>query len=175
MNSLIYNNIISLGSNCAPAKAIREYFKIERAFPFDWWISGIDQLLYVILKDFDKMFEPDEMHIVAGSVPTVCSSRYGIAYHHDFARTEHDEIVTDILSQLSNVKEKYDFLFNRMDLVVRNSRTLFIRYGFDDDRLGISEAATKILKLKTLLESRWPDAEIKLLALATTELPTDFT
>ncbi len=161
-----YNNIISLGSNCAPAQAIRRHFGVGKAYPFDWWISSLDELIKVIECEFSRMFEPAEIEIYHASDWGVRSARYGISYHHDFTRQSDGSYdYNSVISELRSVQEKYIRRFNRLDEDVSAGRTLFIRYGVDLRGKTNDASIEGIPNLEKALLSIWPNAKWDLLVL----------
>jgi ribose 1,5-bisphosphokinase PhnN len=160
-----YDSIISLGSNCAPAKAIRDYFSIGEAYPFDWWISSLSQLTSAVRGRFEKMFEPEEVVPIKVVDWSVHSTRYGIAYHHDFKRVEEGYVMTAIREELPTVEDKYKRRFSRLKISVSSGRTLFVRYGIQDHDRSVDEAIEDVLNLDAALRAIWPTADFDLLAL----------
>jgi hypothetical protein len=165
-----FDHIISLGGNCSVARAIRDYFGVERASPFDWWLCHIEVLSNVLNSNFYKMFEYDEMQIVDEGT-SVISNRYWARYHHDFERDENDRILPDIKRQLPGVREKYAFMINRMTRLLNGSKVLFVRHSSDQALEDSPDTIyPKGVQLLDATRARWPTADVTLICLYTEQV-----
>ncbi|PZW51170.1 putative papain-like cysteine peptidase DUF1796 [Humitalea rosea] len=106
--------IFSLGPNCRNAWNLRHQFKVDRAYPFDWWITPAKSMLSLL--DRDRSFGVSREDLVI-SVPgptgnTVYNRRLNLLHHHDFARVNNIvEVVTD--AEIEQINAKYTALFAR--------------------------------------------------------------
>ena len=48
----MYNNIISIGFNCAIAASLRRYGLRNRTYPFDWGVSTMEGVLTAVKEKF---------------------------------------------------------------------------------------------------------------------------
>ncbi len=162
-----FDRIISLGCNCELALNIRDYFGIERAYPFDWWITPFQALWKLLEGRFHNLLNINNLE-VSSDLLTVRDKYYNLLYHHDFKRTEDDKIIPDSIDQqLSLVKQKYDMLIHRFFNDLQNKRVLFIRNRdgniphLDKDTTPMDE--NTFVRLYDLLEKLFPDSAISLL------------
>ena len=124
---------MSLGSNCEITGNIRSYFKIEEAYPFDWWMTPYHALLKILDNNFDGLFEEQNI-IVPHDKLSIIDKKYNILYHHDFERDKEGLIVTDNLElQLLHLKEKYHYLQQRFITKLSGKKILFIRNRCGND------------------------------------------
>lgn len=63
MNDTIYQDIISLGSNCVVALALQIVGKRKCSYPFDWNISTPEQLSFLFSTDF-TLFGPKSIQFI---------------------------------------------------------------------------------------------------------------
>jgi hypothetical protein len=125
-----YDQIISLGDWCAPASNIRRKFGLDRAMPFDWWITPYNALINVLTDDFSELFRRDNLEIITKNGMdrlSVMCGHYGILHHHDFRRNAEQKVELDALNDLQSVVEKYRFIVKRLYETCRNRRVLFLR------------------------------------------------
>jgi len=162
-----FDRIISLGCNCELALNIRDYFGIERAYPFDWWITPFQALWKLLEGRFHDLFNINNLE-VSSDLLTVRDKYYNLLYHHDFKKTEDDKIIPDLIEQqLPLVKQKYDMLVHRFFNDLQNKRVLFIRNRdgniphLDRDTTPMDE--NTFVQLYDLLEKLFPESAISLL------------
>lgn len=160
-----FDTIVSLGSNCAPAAAIRKYFSTPIAFPFDWWISSIDEILSAARNDFQDMFEEEDIEIYKVVDWSIRAGKFGIAYHHDFSRTESGYDLQTVLDALPAVKAKYERRFDRLRSRLTEGRTLFIRYGIEVRGKSQQESFSDLSDLANQFHRIFPLCDFELLAL----------
>jgi hypothetical protein len=171
-----FDKIISLGCNCELTWNIRDYFGIERAYPFDWWITPFRALWKLLENRFHNLFNINNLE-VSPDLLTVKDKYYNLLYHHDFERTEDDKIIADnIFQQLPLVKQKYDMLIDRFFKDLQKKRVLFIRNRegnishLDRDSTPMDE--NTFVQLYDLLEEMFPASEISLLVTNCTIFPS---
>jgi hypothetical protein len=162
-----FDRIISLGCNCELALNIRDYFGVERAYPFDWWITPFQALWKLLEGRFHNLFNINNLEL-SSDLLTVRDTYYNLLYHHDFERTEDHKIIPDrIEQQLPAVKQKYDMLMQRFFNDLKNKKVLFIRNRdgniphLDRDATPMDE--NTFVQLYDLLEKLFPDSAISLL------------
>ena len=99
----MYNNIISLGFNCAVAASLRKYGLRNRDYPFDWGVSKMEGILAAIKEEFVDFL--DEALITEVGNGVYYHNKYQYNFAHDFQDGIWNEI--DFEVQLQYVKEKY--------------------------------------------------------------------
>lgn len=123
--------IISLGPNCRNAWNLRHHFGLERAYPFDWWITPSRSALAMLEPSFRFHVTLDDLHISNRLHNTVYNSRLNVLHHHDFRRISRGPWKGSIRmidsTQVEQLNEKYAFLFRRMQAHIKaSSRPVFV-------------------------------------------------
>jgi hypothetical protein len=123
--------VVSLGGNCMVTMEMRQFFGIEAANLFDWWITPGDALVRLIENDFDNLFATRNLQLV-GDRKSVANLRYGILHHHDFPRNDEEDRVIAITDQdIRRNREKFAYLKRRWDDLADNpGPVLFVRYAW---------------------------------------------
>jgi Putative papain-like cysteine peptidase (DUF1796) len=128
-----YDKVISIGSNCEVTWNIRDYFSVDRAYPFDWWMTPFNATLELLDNRFSGLFEPKNLHVPVDR-KTVVDKRYNLMYHHDFERDAEGLVVLDTIDQqLAGLKKKYEFLSARFVDDLAGKKVLFIRNRCGND------------------------------------------
>jgi hypothetical protein len=116
--------VFSLGPNCKNSWNLRSYFGVERAFPFDWWITPARSMLAMLEPGFRFHVAPDDLLITppaADGGNSVYNRRLHLLHHHDFPR--RDNRVEGIApEQLAQVNAKYTALFARLHADIAAAR-----------------------------------------------------
>jgi len=132
--------LVSLGPNCRMTYNMREHFGVERAYPFDWWITPAASMLKMIQPGFRFHIERADLEIIPQPVfNTVLNKRLGMLMHHDFVR-ENDEWVREIPDdRIDLLNAKYSALFERLrtDLAAAQSVTAFVNGSISSAVFGI--------------------------------------
>jgi hypothetical protein len=111
---LVFDRVISLGSNCEVTANLRRYFRLERAYPFDWWITPLASVRILLENKFEDLFNPDNL-IVTEDLGSVVNKKYNLLHHHDFPRDNNDKIIPEKVSrEVGNLKNKFLFLQKRL-------------------------------------------------------------
>jgi tetratricopeptide (TPR) repeat protein len=115
--------IFSLGPSCRNTWNLRNYFGIERAYPFDWWITPAKSMLRMIESGFHFHVDLADLYITpTNEHNTVYNHKYNIMHHHDFPRRGPKEVVLSITDKdIQNINSKYKKLFERLFEDVRNA------------------------------------------------------
>ena len=91
---------ITIGTDCAPAAALRNLSLREFALPFDWVQMQPDQLCRILYNNFKGYHEN----------LTLCGSRiqngYGVYFPHDFPTIERTEIYINEEADVGGIPEK---------------------------------------------------------------------
>jgi hypothetical protein len=146
---------------------IRDYFGIQRAYPFDWWITPFQALWKLLENRFDDLFNIQHLE-VSSDLLTVRDRYYNLLYHHDFERTEDDHVIPDrIERQIPLLKQKYNMLIHRFLNDLKGKRILFIR-NRDGNISHLERDATPMdentfIQLYDLLERLFPGSALSLL------------
>lgn len=106
--------IVSLGPNCKTAWNLRDYFSLDTAYPFDWWITPIRTTLEMIRPDFVFNVEADDLAIIPdGATNTVHNRKLNLLHHHDFSRV--NGLVERLApAEIEQINSKYRHLFARL-------------------------------------------------------------
>lgn len=160
-----FDQVISLGSWCGPATAIRRHTGIDRAYPLDWWVTHHATLIKLLKCGLatEDLFNPDQLTIPAGA--TVVHRRIGVEFHHAF-QWEGREVVGGIGSQLPKVAEKFEFLRSRLNERVLRGATLFVRSDETTSDYPRDHFALRAHQVYEAIASNWPEADFHLLYLA---------
>jgi hypothetical protein len=128
----INQKVVSLGGNCMVAQEMRNYFKVETANLFDWWITPGDALIRLIEQDFEALFAPENLRLV-GDSQSVANLRYGNLHHHDFPRDDQrDRVISMTEEDFKRNQSKFAYLKRRWDDLGENEGpVLFIRYDWN--------------------------------------------
>jgi len=128
-----YHKIVSIGSNCEVTWNIRNYFGVDRAYPFDWWMTPFNSMIQLLDNQFDGLFDGRNIYVPPDR-KTVVDKRYNLMYHHDFERDADGLVVLDRIDrQLPNLKQKYDLLSDRFLKDLDGKEVLFIRNRCGND------------------------------------------
>jgi hypothetical protein len=174
---MTFDFIISLGSNCEITENIRSYFNLDKAYPFDWWMTPFSSLLHLLEERFTQLFEWQNL-TVSEDRQTVIDQHYNIMYHHDFKRDQDEKIRVDqIEEQLPNLKQKYTMLSQRFLTELRGKKVLFIRNRCGNDinylNADVSTLEHKhVYQLHRQLQSALPESRISILITNLPKRPT---
>lgn len=128
-----YHNVVSIGSNCEVTWNIRNYFNVDRAYPFDWWMTPFKSMIELLDNRFSGLFKARNIYVPPDR-KTVIDKRYNLMYHHDFQRDADGLVVLDSIDeQLIKLKEKYEFLSHRFINELDGKEILFIRNRCGND------------------------------------------
>lgn len=116
-----YQHVISLGHFCAVATELDKLGLRDASLPFDWVISPLESVLYMIESHFDGFLEIDNLKREDKRKYIVKDKKYDIAFYHDYKPN------LSIESQHSEVKSKYERRIKRFYEHIKE-KTLFVRY-----------------------------------------------
>lgn len=133
-----FDHIIGMGGHCQTAFQIRRYFDLDRAYPFDWWVTPTIGLVELLETGFEDIFREDYIKIVQETTgPAVTCSRYHLMHYHDFDEAKiNDAFSPYLVRQLcERNNSKFAYLITR--LLNLSGDVLFIRHAngwteFDD-------------------------------------------
>ncbi|MGY8526641.1 hypothetical protein L0937_15555 [Paracidovorax citrulli] len=112
---------------------MRDYFAVEQAYPFDWWVSPFNATLQVLESRFTGLFQAPHL-AVSPDRETVVDTSLNIMHHHDFIRDESGKIEADLIEQqLNKLRAKYDYLAQRFLTDLAGKKVLFIRNRCGND------------------------------------------
>jgi hypothetical protein len=128
-----YDRVVSIGSNCEVTWNIRNHFKVDRAYPFDWWMTPFNTMIELLENRFTGLFESTNIHVPPDR-KTVVDKRYNLMYHHDFHRDADGLVILDSIDeQIIELKKKYEFLSRRFIGELGGKEVLFIRNRCGND------------------------------------------
>jgi len=164
--------VISLGSACSVAGAMREYGIRTQAYPFDWIVSPFEGLYQAFDDDFVHLLQEDSLTIRSYDRYGIVDY-YGFEYVHDFPTQkpndtlikpiEEGHIIGGVIDDnwgdfLPQIKEKYQRRLERLYTVFNGEEEVYlIRYGIKDK--------SEMLLLRDLLHKKYPRLNFMLIAL----------
>jgi Putative papain-like cysteine peptidase (DUF1796) len=111
---------ISLGTNCEITFQLRRCYELERAYPFDWWITPICSVARILYDGFALELTPNNLCRV-GDGASILNKKYGILHHHDFTRDEQERVVDNWIDEIPRISQKYQYLTKRFFNDIRTS------------------------------------------------------
>ncbi len=161
------DRVVSLGSNCEVTDSIRDYYGIDRAYPFDWWITPLDSVVRLLEARFDGLLDPGQVSRTEDGHTVVCR-RFNIMHHHDFARSPDAKVAPNLGDQFPHAQQKFRHLTQRFLRDCAAGRTLFLRNRATSDphlpAIGDESSDAALLKLWRTLRATFPEADMTLLA-----------
>lgn len=158
---MIFDKIVSLGSNCECAWNIHNHFGNDESYPFDWLIIPHSALVSVLNDRFKFFGAPENMEVVGGGKSVRCN-RYNILHHHSFPRDGSDTISSHWINERENVYSKSQYLGAKFLASFATGVNLFVRNrsGNDDMLLRDDEdkKAGSQINLLSTLDAVFPDA-----------------
>lgn len=116
-----YQHVISLGHFCAVASELERLGYRDASLPFDWLITPIESVIYMIETNFHDFLVLDNLKRDDKRKYIIKDTKYNIAFYHDYKPNQAIETQHDF------VKAKYDRRIKRFyDYITE--KTLFIRY-----------------------------------------------
>ncbi len=166
MSNKVYDQIISVGSNCEITWNLRSYFKHEKAYPFDWLITHQNSIVETVRTDFHDLLNIDNLSISADR-RTIRCNKFNMLHHHDFERDENDLIRDDIERQIPSLRAKYTMLIARLYDSCRSGNILLVRNRGEFDKQLLDWKIDQdfgIARILALFRSRFASAEFSMLA-----------
>jgi hypothetical protein len=117
-------NFITLGFNCAPAKALKALGLRKYSLPFDWVITNNMRIVDCLEDDFQK-FHKNLSLIMDGHW---LIDEYGIEYPHDYPINKDDSIVDDWKNYHDDVLIKYQRRIERFKSVLNDPKPIIAIY-----------------------------------------------
>lgn len=170
MNSLEYNKIVSLGSNCEVGIALRSRSLKTESYPFDWIWSNISFIID-IFKNRTKQIDLDSFNLIIGKEHLYLHN-HQIMLVHDFddyvniVKTEENK--NELKSKLKSVTETYNRRLERLtNLCLSGKRILFVRLSKINgpSELKEQDSVEKVIELIHAIEDSYPNLDFKLLYL----------
>lgn len=127
-----FDAIISAGPRCSTAWHLRRVFELEKAYPFDWWVTPLQSLIRLLLEGQSFEFDPDDLVVLDTTHgETVLNQRWLLQHHHDFRRDPDERIDRSDLNpeSLAALNQKYQFLFNRFRQQIGEARSPLLVIG----------------------------------------------
>lgn len=164
----MYDEIISLGSNCSPGLSLRKLNIKKETYPFDWVRSNSKIIYDVLLNGKDKYlnfsnenisndFYLNDLHSYLENSKNSYVNYYGQYFTHYKNITQKD------------LKIKFDRYLNRFfDLLKTNKKVLFIHTNEEfiyhkksrDDK---SELYKYLCKINDLIEEKYPELTFEII------------
>lgn len=149
----VFQQIVSLGPNCRAKFHIRKIFgeHISRRGVFDWQVTPVPAVAEYIRRDFNGLFERDDLHVVDG---VVFNKRFGTSHMHEFPK----DIAENTLDALyAKAREGHDIWCAVSRMALNNDlSTLFV--------LARPVSAGDMAEISGLIEKARPGRRFLLLA-----------
>jgi Putative papain-like cysteine peptidase (DUF1796) len=163
------DRFISLGRTCKVAFHIRRRLGLERAYPFDWWITPLSSIAPLLRSGFDLDIPRDNL-MVPDERNTVINKRWQIRHHHDFPR-KHRKIVPNWASHVDTVRAKYRRRSARLLEALNTTDRITFMISQNEDETA--ESATHLDDICAALEHIAPRLDFRLLAFKFAHAGTD--
>src|ERR1700761_837418 len=158
-----FDHIIGLGGHCQTAYQIRRYFGVDKAYPFDWWVTPTVGLVELLESGFSDLFKEENMKIVLEKTgPAVTCAKYHLMHYHDFDEAKIAGQYSPYLvrTQCAKNNSKFSYLITR--LLNLTGKILFVRFShgwteFDDRVCMFNEALLK--RLVDAMNKMLPNAD----------------
>lgn len=177
---MVYDEIVCLGCNCEVTWNVRDYFGIEKAFPFDWWITPNTTLISILQNKFNDLLNFKNL-VFSSDGHTVLDAQYNVLYHHDFPRDADGNVIMENREEsCRNAKEKYEYLSHRFLHDLAGKKVLFIRNNYINNGspyLGYETVMPDHNYFKLLCDTLFevvPNCNFDLLVTDYNPAPTDF-
>jgi hypothetical protein len=163
--------VVPIGLSCRVSYQVRTYFRTQRAFPFDWWVTPIDGLTrYLADPNPHRVYAAGALEeiVVDGHVTSVVAPEFGFQLFHEFPRQDVG-LPTRVVAPgwRDHIPQQRALHAQRLDRLLAldrpGRRILFVRDRLDVDGRGTETAADSVAALWSTLSSRWSRAAIELL------------
>ena len=106
--------LVSLGGNCAITYHLNQYNLRKEAYPFDWCKITINQLINVLINDFNgyeniKIKKLSENHLKEGKPSYILYNKYNITFAHEVSKLDK---IYDFKNSLVKRIERFRNLIN---------------------------------------------------------------
>lgn len=154
-------HVVSLGRNCRPAWQARRFWKIERAYPFDWWITPVPGFCRFLCDwDVNRLYRGASELIEDGRIASIWHEGYDIRLYHEFTRAaDGSTVLPGWRAQLKAARDRTGALMRRFD-ALDGGRPLFLREANATDTPALLE------ELKAAVERRLPAARPEFVVVA---------
>ncbi len=160
-----YSDVVSLGYRCRTTRRVRDYFRTEEAYPFDWWVSPIKGVIGVLREwDAERLFDPAELIEVRDGerIAYVRHARHGIKFFHDFP-ADQGYVNPDWRDHLAGAKARTSHLMSKFEALNRTGRkVLFYRELGFMDKASLECCTT----LRRMVRRRMPLAQYSFLLIS---------
>lgn len=163
--------VISLGSQCLPARQLEIYKISSGYYPFDWAVTQFDALMSVLKNDFKNFGEKENLKVVGHEITNadgtksiqkwVVDTKYNISYPHGIPAFDNinQEFSCFDAKQKRRIKRFYDTISS-------GKHIFFFRHLI---------SKSQAIKLRNLLDKKFPSLKYTLVATDyTDEIKTDW-
>ncbi len=162
-----FRHLVSLGGNCDPALQLRRTGRHQTHGLFDWLVTPLDAIAQILADDGARLAT---RFFAANSGTSAGCAEYGVLYHHEFPRGEHDVILFDA-EGIARCRSKLRHKLARLIAVCSGADpVLFIRVWPETDlgwdRLGRGKAPARSADLNALADAiagRFPHLDFAVL------------
>ena len=178
MNHYNSNEIISMGSNCAPGIALRELGLKGKTYPFDWIISNPSIILDVLQNGYEKYLTFEHKNFKEEDRDPIIEDFFRCLFQNSIQNFQHQRCTLNCYGQyfthyISQRKlliiDKFQRYFERFfNAIQENKRLLFIKsseeYIYHKKSRDNSEKYYQdLVKVSECIHELNPDLEFKIL------------
>src|SRR5665213_3926152 len=112
-----FTALVSLGYRCRSTQRLREFFGVDSAYPFDWWVSPLKGVVRLLREwDIEQLLDLEMLQEVhAGRhVAYVRHRRYGVKLQHDFP-LDGKYVAPGWQDHLPAVNARISYLMRKLD------------------------------------------------------------
>lgn len=170
------SHIISLGSACTVAGAMRTYGIRFEAYPFDWLVSPFDSLYKALDDDFKNFLKEDSL-VVRQSDKYGTLDYYGFHFVHDFPSVNPNDEIAALIGEnhvtggvlrddwrqfIPSVKSKYLRRIERLRRVLNSREKVYLVRHCDTTR-------AQAVALRDLIIKKYPNLDFILVVVDRTQ------
>ena len=160
----MYDNYVSLGSNCEAAFQLRRLLGRDVAFFFNWLVTPLDALVGVVSADFAGVYAKENLQATADA-GMIFDAGSGLKFHSAFRKELGRELSGPRFDALyAESAAKYAMLAERFRALARSTNRVAYLVKTAD-----AEARTKAVALRDVLRARYPLHDFTLVVLQTSD------
>ncbi len=163
----LFTDVVSLGYRCRTTCRLKQHYGVDRAFPFDWWVTPLKGARHFLQDwDVDTLYDPDALREIYDGDHLVYleHERYGIKLRHEFPALAGTKSVTPAWREwLHDARARTRHLMDRFERLNRiGRRVLFVR----ELEPGEERIKDRARPLGDLIRRRMPAAKTSFLLIS---------
>ena len=160
----MYDNYISLGSNCEVGFQLRRWLGRDVATFFNWLVTPLDALVKVIEADFAGVYAKENLR-PTGDEEMIFDAGSGLKFHSAFRKELGRNLSGPRFDELyAESAAKYAMLAQRFRTLAQSSNRVAYLVKTTDE-----EARHKTMAVHDVLKAHYPDHNFTLVALQTSD------